>query len=138
MALTLTTNSDLQTSEVHTSMLHPKSMSSMQKSPSFKPNLPHTHLARPPRIKLPAEVLSVVALSKVAVGAETSRGSGKHPVARVRAGQQQMANHWVRVVKNLALGIAERVFSPVVEEGRQDRVEADAVVNLSLGEEELV
>lgn len=138
MVLTLTTNSDLQSSEVHTSMSHPKSMSSMQKSPSFKPNLTHTHLARPPRIKLPAEELSVVALSKVAVGAEASRSSAKHPVARVRAGQQQMANHRVRVVNNLALGIAERIFSPVVEEGRQDRVEADAGVNLSLGEEELV
>lgn len=135
MALTLTTNSDPQTSEVHTSMSHPKSMSSTQKSPSFKPNLQHTHLARPPRIQLPAELLSVVALSEVVVDAETLRSSAKHPVARVGAGQQQMANLRVRVVNNLALGVAERVFSLVVGEGRQDSVEADAVVNLSLGEE---
>lgn len=136
--MTLTTNSDLQTSEVHTSMLHPKSMSSTQKSPSFKLNLPHTHLARPPRIKLSAEVLSAVALSEEAVGAETSRSSAKHQVARVRAGQQQMANLRVRAVNNSAPGIAGKVFSPVVEGGRQDPVEADAVVNPSLGEAGLV
>lgn len=132
MARTLTTNSDLRTSEVHTSMSHPKSTSSTQKSPSFKPNLPHTHLARPPRTKLLAEVPSAVALQEVAVAGETLRSSAKHPVALVRAGQQQMANLPVRAVNDPAPGIAERVFSPVVEEGRQDPLEADAVVNPTL------
>lgn len=136
--MTLTTNSDLQTSEVHTSMSPPKSTSSTQRSPSFKPNLPHTHLARPSRSELLVEVLSAVALQEVAVAVEALRSSAKRPVALVRAGQLQMANLPVRAVKNPALGIAGRVSSPVEEGGRQDTVEADAVVNPSLEDVELV
>lgn len=136
--MTLTMNSDLQTSEVHTSMSHPKSTSLTQKSPSFKPNVPHTNLARPPRTKLLTEVLSAVALQEVAVVVETLGSSAKHPVALVRVRQQQMANLPVKEVNNTAPGIAGRVSSTVVEKGRQDLVEADAVVNPSLEEVGLV
>lgn len=136
--MTLMTNSDLQTSEVHTSTSRPKSTSSTQKSPSFKPELPHTHLARPPRTSLLTEVLSAVALQEVAVVVESLGSSAKHPVALVKAIQQQMANLPVRAVKNPAPGIAGRVSSPVVEEGRQDPVEADAVANPSPEEVGLV